>query len=230
MDSFELNKILGAILGTCLVVLALNITAGAVFAPEKLAKPGYEIKVPEKTAEGAKPAAAEPEKSLPELLASADVKRGENTAKQCSACHTFDKGGHNRVGPNLWGIVDRPRASEAGFSYSEAMKKKGGIWTPDEINKFIHSPQKYIPGTHMTFAGLSRATDRANVIAYLNTLSDNPKPLPTAAEAKPPAPAADAAKPAAGGAPAAPAPAKPEAPAPAKPAAPAAPAPAAPAK
>jgi cytochrome c len=219
MDSFELNKILGAILGTCLVTLALNIASGAIFAPEKPAKPGYDIVVPEKAAEGAKAKPAEPEKPLPVLLASADPKKGANDAKKCTVCHTLGKGEPNRIGPNLWGIVDRPRASEAGFNYSDAMKKKGGTWTPEQIFEFIVSPQKDIPGTRMTFAGIPSATQRADVIAYLNTLSDNPKPLPTAAEAKPPAPTANAGKPADAGKPA-PAPA-------AKPAAPAAGAPAA---
>ena len=84
------------------------------------------------------------------------MEKGQATAKQCQACHTFEKGGPNRVGPNLWGIVGRPRASEAGFNYSAAMKAKGGKWTFDELNKFLANPRGYIPGTNMTFAGLSR--------------------------------------------------------------------------
>ena len=115
MDSFELNKILGAVLGTCLVLLSLNIAAGAIFAPHKPEKPGYEIAVKEagRTASRAKrPPAEEP---LPVRLASADVGRGENAAKKCAACHTFGKGEPNRVGPNLYGVVGRPKASEAGL-------------------------------------------------------------------------------------------------------------------
>ena len=118
MNSFELNKILGAILGTCLITLALNIGAGAIFAPEKPAKPGYAIAVKEQ-GEGEKAGAAkEPEQPIETLLAKASVEKGQATAKQCQACHTFEKGGPNRVGPNLWNIVE-PRAarSEAGFNY-----------------------------------------------------------------------------------------------------------------
>ena len=188
MNSFELNKILGAILGTCLITLALNIGAGAIFAPEKPEKPGYAIAVTEHGGEP-KSAAKEPEEPIETLMASASVEKGHATAKQCQACHTFEKGGPNRVGPNLWGIVDRPRASEAGFNYSAAMKAKGGKWTYDELNKFLASPRSYIQGTAMTFAGLARDTQRADVIGYLRTQADSPVPLPKAA-ANAPAPAA----------------------------------------
>lgn len=181
MNSFELNKILGAILGTCLITLALNIGAGAIFAPEKPAKPGFEIAVQQQGEAGVPAPAKEPEKPIETLLASASPEKGQATAKQCQACHTLEKGGPNRVGPNLWGIVDRARASEAGFNYSSAMKAKGGKWTYDELNKFLTSPRNYIPGTAMGFAGLSRDTQRADVIAYLRTLADNPVPLPAAA-------------------------------------------------
>lgn len=197
MNSFELNKILGAILGTCLIILALNIAAGAIFAPEKPAKPGYAIAVKEH-GEGDKGGAAkEAEQPIETLLASASAEKGQATAKQCQACHTFEKGGPNRVGPNLWNIVDRPRASEAGFNYSAAMKAKGGKWTFEELNKFLANPRGFVPGTNMTFAGLSRDSQRAEVIGYLRTLADSPVPLPKAAAAKP----AEAAKP--GAAPAA---------------------------
>jgi cytochrome c len=111
------------------------------------------------------------------------VKRGENSAKKCQACHTFNKGGRNLVGPNLWGVIGRPRASEAGFNYSAAMKGKGGNWTIDDLNQFITNPRGFVPGTNMTFAGIPRGTERADLIAYLNSLSDNPAPLPKAAEA-----------------------------------------------
>ena len=93
------------------------------------------------------------------------------------------KGGQNLVGPNLWGIIGRPKASEAGFNYSAALKAKGGNWTIDDLNQFIANPRGYIPGTNMTFAGIQRGSERADLIAYLNTLSDNPAPLPKAAEA-----------------------------------------------
>jgi len=187
MNSFELNKILGALLGCVLITLSLNIAAGALFAPEKPAKPGYAIAVKEGGEEKAGPAAAE--EPMEAMLASASVEKGQATAKQCQACHTFEKGGPNRVGPNLWGIVGRARATEAGFNYSAAMKAKGGNWTFGELYAFLANPRGYIPGTNMTFAGLSRGQQRADVIDFLNTLSDSPQPMPKAADAgaKPPA-------------------------------------------
>jgi cytochrome c len=185
MDSFELNKILGAVLATCLGVLSISIAAGAIFAPVIPAKPGYEIAVPEQKPGGEAPPAAEKPQPIEQLLANADTARGENSAKKCLSCHTFNKGGKPLVGPNLWGVVGRPKASEPGFNYSAAIKAKGGNWTLDELNLFIANPRYDIPGTNMTFAGLPRGGERADVIAYLNTLSDNPAPLPKAADAAP---------------------------------------------
>src|SRR5438132_2003948 len=159
MDSFEVNKILGAILGTCLGVLSINIAAGAIFAPSKPAKPGYEIAVPEQKPGGeAKPAEQE-QQPIAQLLANADPGRGENSAKKCAACHTFNKGGRPLVGPNLWGVVGRPKASEQGFNYSAALKAKGGNWSVDDLNQFITSPRTAVPGTNMTFAGVPRASE-----------------------------------------------------------------------
>ena len=182
MDSFELNKILGAVLGTCLALLSINIAAGAIFAPQKPVKPGYDIVVPEQPSGTGKPA-EEKQESIEQLLAKADVGKGENSAKKCAACHTFTKGGPSLVGPNLWGAVGRPKASQPGFAYSAALKAKGGNWTIDDLNQFIVNPRGYVPGTNMTFAGIQRGSERADLISYLNTLSDNPAPLPKAAEA-----------------------------------------------
>src|SRR5262249_11051740 len=159
MDSFELNKILGAVLGTCLVLVALHIAAVDIFTPEKPARPGYEIAIPTQPSTEA-PAAAPPAQPIEQLLATASVERGEAAAKVCATCHTFEKGGRNLIGPNLWGIVGRPRASVSGFNYSPAMKAKGGEWTFEELGKFLMNPRGDIPGTAMTFAGITRAQQR----------------------------------------------------------------------
>ena len=169
MDSFELNKIVGAVLGTCLVLLLSNIAANAIFTPSKPEKPGYK---------DAPAAAAEP---IEKLLQTASVEKGAAVAKKCASCHTFEKGGPNRVGPNLFGVVGRDRAAEPGFNYSAAMKAKGGKWSFEDLNAFLANPKATVPGTAMSFAGLPKDSERADMISYLRSLADNPVPVPTAA-------------------------------------------------
>ena len=184
MDSFEINKILGAVLGSCIVLLVTNFAANALFAPQQPKKPGFVIVAKKESGAGKEGGAAAPPPAQPieKLLQTASVQKGASDAKKCGACHDFQKGGPNRVGPNLYGIVGAPRGEGRGFDFSAAMKAKGGTWTVDELNKFLTNPQSYIPGTKMTFAGLPKDSERADVIAYLNSLSDNPKPLPTASK------------------------------------------------
>ena len=183
MDSFEINKILGAVLATCLVLLITSFTANALFAPKQPAKPGFEIAAKEESGKGgeAKPAAA-PSEPIEKLLQTASVQKGEASAKKCAACHTFAKGDKNGVGPNLYGIVGDHKGEGRGFNFSAAMKAKGGTWSIDELNQFIASPKGFVPGTAMGFAGIPKDTERADVLAYLNSLSDKPAPLPTAAK------------------------------------------------
>lgn len=185
MNSFEINKILGAVLGTCLFLLAVHIASGAIFTPAAPAKPGYEIAVKEE--QPASGGAAAPAKEVPiaQLLASASAQQGEQTAKVCLTCHNMGKGQGNKVGPDLYGVVGRAVASESGFNYSASLKAKGGTWTFDALNPWLANPRKDVPGTLMTFAGLPNEKQRADVIAYLNANSDSPQPLPKAADAAP---------------------------------------------
>lgn len=185
MNSFELNKIMGAVLGTLLFVMGLNIVSAAIFTPKKAGDLGYPLPAPEEG--GAAPTAkpGEAEKPLPVLLASADPAKGQTAAKKCASCHDFTKGGPNKVGPNLYGVVGRPKAGHPGFNFSAALKSKGGEWSFDDMNRFIQNPKGYAPGTTMAFAGVGSGTERADILAYLRTLAESPVPLPTeGAEAK----------------------------------------------
>jgi cytochrome c len=201
MNSFEINKILGALLGTCLIVLALHIASGAIFSTPAPAKPGYDVVVKEEKA--GQPEAKAAEQPIETLLASASAEHGAQVAKQCGACHNFQEGQGPKVGPDLYNVVGRKIASVPGFNYSAALKAMNGTWTFDALNKWLTDPRNDVPGTAMTFAGLTNEKQRADVIAYLDTLSKNPVPLPKAAENAPAnPPAAAPASPPAGGAPA----------------------------
>jgi len=178
MDSFEWNKIFGAVLGTGLLVFGLKIVGAGLFHGEEPAKAGFAIATADaQTADaGGAAAAGVP---LPVLLAKADKDKGMATAKTCVACHDFSKGGPNKVGPNLWDVVSRPMGAAPGFAYSEGFKTMAGKnWGYDELNTWLQAPKEYIKGTKMAYAGMSKAEDRANVLAYLASLSDAPKPFP----------------------------------------------------
>lgn len=186
MDSFEVNKIAGAVLGTLLLTMALGLFSGFVYAPPTPSKPGFDLPMASaESSEGGAAKTAEPAEPLPVLLAHADEKKGATLAKACGACHNFEKGGAAKVGPPLWDVLGRDVASVPGFSYSDALKGKGGKWDFDKINAFITSPKGYAPGTKMTFAGEADAKKRADIIDYIHTLADNPQPLPTATDATP---------------------------------------------
>ncbi len=183
MNSFEVSKIVGAILGTLLFVMGIGFLAEAIYAP-KHTGPGYTLPSPD----APQTAAAKPEvvaTPLPVLLASASAEEGAKVIKKCISCHNFGKGEGNKIGPLLYGVVGRPVASISDFSYSDALHKvadEHGTWTYEGINTFITNPKKYAPGTRMGFGGLASEKDRANVLAYLQTLSDNPVPFPAVGE------------------------------------------------
>lgn len=182
MDSFELNKIAGAVLGVLTFTLGLNVFSDILFSQHAPEKPGFEIAVPE-GGSGAAQAAAPADTPIAELLPKASAEKGAAVAKKCAACHNFEEGAGAKVGPDLYGIVGRPVASAAGFAYSAAIKAHGGNWTFDELNAFLKNPKGDIPGTAMGFAGLAKDTDRADLLVYLNTLSHSPQPLPAAGAA-----------------------------------------------
>lgn len=235
-DFYFLNKTIGALLFSILVLLGVGIVSNAIFEVSPPETPGYEIAVadaeqagedatqeaageaapgetatageaatagetaasggetisggeaasgeaaaPDQTAaasEGGQPAAAAGGSGLGALLAGADADDGKKVARKCAACHTFDEGGANRVGPNLHGIVGRPVASHEGFAYSAAMKQKGGTWGYAELDAFVHAPKDFVPGTSMTFAGVRKDEDRADLLMYLRSVSPDAPPLP----------------------------------------------------
>jgi len=186
------NTIAGWVLAAGIAALGLTVVTGEYFHAERPEKMGYTVEGVEQEASAGDAAVAE--QPIETYLAKADAAKGADVFKKCGACHTDQKGGPNGIGPQLWGVVGRGRATEAGFAYSDALKGKPGAWDWDTLGQWLKSPKDFAPGTKMTFAGLSNPQDRADVIAYLNSQSDAPKPLPTAAAA--------AAAPAAAGAPA----------------------------
>lgn len=180
MDSFEWNKIAGAVLASLLLMMVIGIGVGGLYKPVKPAKPGYVIAVEEAAKPGETKAAAVVDVNA--ILASASPDKGADVFKKCAVCHTVEKGGPNKTGPNLWGIVGNKHAHlGAGFAYSDIFKSKAGEpWTFQALFDYLDNPKAAMPGNKMAFAGLSKPEDRANVIAFLNKNSDAPLPLPAA--------------------------------------------------
>lgn len=171
------NTIAGWVLAGGIAALGLTIASGMYFHRGEVEKPGYAIQGVE--ADGAGATAAVP---IGNMMAVADMSKGEAIFKKCVACHTIAQGGANGIGPNLWGTVGKPLASHAGFAYSDALKSKGGTWTFEALNEWLSNPKKYAPGNKMTFAGLGNPEERAAVMLYLNSQGSN-IPLPSPVEA-----------------------------------------------
>ncbi|CAN5665245.1 cytochrome c family protein [soil metagenome] len=176
MASF--NTVAGCVLASALFAMVVGKVSNALVHPHKLEKPAIAVSddAPVQTA------AAQPAQDLAPIgpkLASANVDAGKALfQKQCSTCHTIDKGGANKVGPNQWGVVGRKKGSHEGFSYSSGLQAMGGDWSYEDINHMIFKPTAYVKGTKMAFAGLSKESERADIIAYLRTMSDSPAPMP----------------------------------------------------
>lgn len=182
MNSSYLNSAAGAFLGVVFVLMTVSILSEGIFHSEKPEQEGFAIVAAESSGEADTGAAAAELVPIATLLATADVAKGEAAFKKCAACHTAEDGGANKVGPALYGIVNRPVASHAGFAYSAGMKtyaEGGKVWDFEALNHFLIAPKSHVPGTSMGFVGLKKDDERANAIAYLNTLAAAPAPLPT---------------------------------------------------
>lgn len=178
-DPLLINKVAAAVLTAGLLAMTAGFISTFVYHPTTPEENAFVIEVQETAGAGAGVAEETgPEPIIP-LLANADVANGEKLTKKCASCHKFEKGGANGTGPGLYGVVGSPKGSHDGFTkYSDGLKAKGGEWTFEDLNHFLYKPKAFIDGTIMSFKGLPKTQDRADLIAYLRTLSDNPVPLP----------------------------------------------------
>lgn len=188
MDSFEMNKIIGAVLGTILFVMGVGFLAEEIYAPHSSGTVGYALPMPEADGHGGGAEVEEVVVPIGVLLASASAESGAKVAKKCASCHNFDKGSANKTGPALFDIVGHGIAQNASFGYSDVLVEMGAAgdtWTYDSLNAFLEKPKTFAPGTKMSFAGLRSEKDRVNLLAYLQSLSEDPVPFPAVEEAMP---------------------------------------------
>lgn len=177
MGGMEFNKVFAAILVAGIVAMLAGFFAEKIVKPEKLKQNAYAVEVA--GLPGAGPKIEKKAEPILALLATADIERGQKMSKACAACHSFEKGGPNGVGPALWGVVGAQKQAHDGFSYSGALNANGeNVWTYEALNKFLWKPKKYAPGTKMNYAGLRKPEDRAALIAWLRTLDSTQEPLP----------------------------------------------------
>ena len=180
MDSFELNKIIAAILMVALLIIGIGKLSDAIFHVEKPKTPGYSVEIEQATVVSSQTVSqpTEDKVDIAALIAMGDIATGEKVFKKCSACHSIVKGGKNNIGPALYNVVGRDVGAVDDYKYSKALAAYGKAWTFEELNGYLLKPAKWIKGTKMAFAGLRKEKDRASVILYLNQNSDNPLPLP----------------------------------------------------
>ena len=182
MSGFEINKILASIIVAIIIFVIIGLVGNLVVKinydePQITA---YKIDIPETSDDSFTQTSANDEmvESISLLLAGASLEQGEKIFKKCGACHNYKKDSKSKIGPNLWNLINRQKASVSGFTYSKALSDYGGKWTFEELNGFIYKPKEYIQGTKMNFAGLNNVEDRADLILWLRQYSDNPVPLP----------------------------------------------------
>ena len=175
MNSFEINKILAAIIITVLIVVVINKVSDLVFDVNDENVVAYKVDAPEGSITQTK---SESTVDLSSLFANGDISHGEKVFKKCAACHSINKNGGNKIGPKLWNVMFRPAGSVTDYKYSKALSEYKKNWTWEEMNGFLIKPAKWIKGNKMGFAGIKSDKDRASVILYLNQNSDNPNPLP----------------------------------------------------
>ena len=179
MDSFELNKIIAAILMVVLLIIGINKISNVIFYVEKPKTPGYAVEVEQVASTSTSTENAAVEKiDISSLMAMGDVEAGKKIFKKCAACHSITKGGKNKIGPALYNVVGRKVGEVTDYKYSKALAAYDKEWNFEELNGFLIKPAKYIKGTKMAYAGLKKEKDRASIIKYLNQNSDNPVPLP----------------------------------------------------
>jgi len=179
MDSFELNKIIAAILMVALLVIGLGKVADSVFHVKKPKNPGYKVEVEsQSTSDTSQTASAVEKIDIASIMALGDIASGEKIFKKCAACHSINKGGKNKIGPALYNVVGRKVGGLDNYKYSKALALYSKEWTFEELNGFLLKPASYLKGTKMSYAGLRKEKDRASIIKYLNQNSDSPKPLP----------------------------------------------------
>jgi len=180
MDSFEINKIVAAILMVALLVIGIGKLSDVIFHVEKPEVPGYAVEVDQAVTVSTQSNSESNEEKIDiaALMAMGDLATGEKVFKKCAACHSIVKGGKNNIGPALYNVVGRQVGAVNDYKYSKALSQHGKEWTFEELNGYLLKPAKWIKGTKMAFAGLRKEKDRASVILYLNKFSDNPLPLP----------------------------------------------------